>query len=234
MAENLTASNLFFAIAGGFIPSLLWLWFWLKEDGHPEPRSALISTFVAGMIVVPLAMILEYIVSFPIGLTSGLSLLVWAFIEEILKYAAAKKTAFCKSCFDEPVDAIIYMITIALGFSAIENSLFILAPIAGGDTIGALVTGNLRFIGATLLHIISSSAIGAAIALSFYQNAKIKKEFVLIGVILSITLHTIFNLLIIKSSDNGGTFFVFLSVWITIVVLMIIFEKVKSLAIKHY
>src|SRR3989344_1142190 len=110
MAENLTASNLFFAIAGGFVPSLLWLWFWLKEDSHPEPRSALISTFVAGMIVVPLAMILEYIVSFPIGLTGGLSLLVWAFIEEILKYAAAKKTAFCKSCFDEPVDAIIYMI----------------------------------------------------------------------------------------------------------------------------
>ena len=39
MAQNLTASILFFAIAGGFIPSLLWLWFWLKEDSNPEPRT---------------------------------------------------------------------------------------------------------------------------------------------------------------------------------------------------
>ena len=123
MAQNLTASTLFFALAGGFIPSLLWLWFWLKEDSHPEPRANLIYTFIAGMIVVPIAMVFEYIALFPLGLTGSFSLLVWAFIEEILKYGAVKKTAFCKSCFDEPVDAIIYMITAALGFASLENTL---------------------------------------------------------------------------------------------------------------
>ena len=92
---------------------MLWLWFWLKEDSHPEPRANLIYTFIAGMIVVPIAMVFEYIALFPLGLTGSFSLLVWAFIEEILKYGAVKKTAFCKSCFDEPVDAIIYMITAA-------------------------------------------------------------------------------------------------------------------------
>ena len=69
MAQNLTASTLFFALAGGFIPSLLWLWFWLKEDSHPEPRANLIYTFIAGMIVVPIAMVFEYIALFPLGLT---------------------------------------------------------------------------------------------------------------------------------------------------------------------
>ena len=68
MAQNLTASTLFFAIAGGFIPSLLWLWFWLKEDSHPEPRTNLIYTFIAGMIVVPIAMIFEYFTLFQAGL----------------------------------------------------------------------------------------------------------------------------------------------------------------------
>ena len=71
MAQNLTASTLFFAIAGGFIPSLLWLWFWLKEDSHPEPRVNLIYTFIAGMVAVPIAMVFEYLVLFQIGLTGG-------------------------------------------------------------------------------------------------------------------------------------------------------------------
>ena len=99
MAQNLTASTLFFAIAGGFIPSLLWLWFWLKEDSHPEPRVNLIYTFIAGMVAVPIAMVFEYLVLFQIGLTGGFSLLAWAFIEEILKYGAARKTAFLQILF---------------------------------------------------------------------------------------------------------------------------------------
>ena len=226
--------NIIWALAGGTIPALVWLWFWLREDRlHPEPRILILTAFLAGMLAVPLVIPFEKAVSDYFG-SGSLVFIIWAIVEELAKFFVAWAVVLRRREVDEPIDAIIYMITIALGFSAIENSLFILAPIAGGDAIGALVTGNLRFIGATLLHIISSSAIGAAIALSFYQNARIKKEFVSIGVILSITLHTIFNLLIIKSSDNGGTFFVFLSVWITIVVLMIIFEKVKSLAIKHY
>ena len=226
--------NIIWALSGGTIPALVWLWFWLREDRlHPEPRILILTAFLAGMLAVPLVIPFEKTVSDYFG-SGSLVFVIWAIVEELAKFFVAWAVVLRRREVDEPIDAMIYMITIALGFSAIENSLFILAPIAGGDAIGALVTGNLRFIGATLLHIISSSAIGAAIALSFYQSAKIRKEFVLIGVILSITLHTIFNLLIIKSNDNGGTFFVFLSVWITIVVLMIIFEKVKSLAIKHY
>ena len=99
MAQNLTASTLFFALAGGFIPSLLWLWFWLKEDSHPEPRANLIYTFIAGMIVVPIAMVFEYIALFPLGLTGSFSLLAWAFIEEILKYGAARKSSLLQILF---------------------------------------------------------------------------------------------------------------------------------------
>ena len=94
MAQNLTASTLFFAIAGGFIPSLLWLWFWLKEDNKPEPRVNLIYTFIAGMIAVPIAMVFEYLTLFQAGLVGSFSLLAWAFIEEILKYGAVRKAAF--------------------------------------------------------------------------------------------------------------------------------------------
>ncbi|MFA6273526.1 MAG: PrsW family glutamic-type intramembrane protease [Candidatus Paceibacterota bacterium] len=225
--------NIILALAGGIIPVLVWLWFWLREDRlHPEPRILILTAFLAGMLAVPLVIPFEKAVSDYFG-SGTLIFVIWAIIEELAKFFVAWVVVLRRREVDEPIDAMIYMITIALGFSAIENSLFILTPIIGGDTIGALVTGNLRFVGATLLHMISSSAIGAAIALSFYQSAKIKKKFVIVGVILSIILHTVFNLFIIKGNNNGGTFFVFLSVWITVVVLMIVFEKVKSLAIKH-
>ena len=227
MAENLTTSNLFFAIAGGFVPSLLWLWFWLKEDGHPEPRFALISAFVAGMIVVPLAMILEYIVSFPIGLTGGLSLLVWAFIEEILKYAAAKKTAFCKSCFDEPVDAIIYMITAALGFASLENTLFIIKTFHNSGILSGIDIGNMRFIGATLLHTASSAIVGVFMAFSLRKNKKNLKRNTYIGIVVAGLLHFAFNYLIIKSG-GGNILKVLIPLWLIIIVLIFIFEKVKS------
>ena len=172
MAQNLTASILFFAIAGGFIPSLLWLWFWLKEDSQPEPRTNLIYTFIAGMIIVPIAMVFEYFTLFQIGLAGSFSLLVWAFIEEILKYVAVKKTAFSRPSFDEPVDAIIYMITAALGFASLENTLFILKTFNDGGILSGIDIGNMRFIGATLLHTASSAIVGAFIAFSLRKNKK--------------------------------------------------------------
>ena len=230
----MTFENIILALAGGTIPALIWLWFWLREDRlHPEPRLLILNAFLAGMLAVPLVIPFEKAVSDFFG-SGSLVFIIWAIVEELAKFFVAWAVVLRRKEVDEPIDAMIYMITVALGFSAIENSLFILTPLANGDTVGALVTGNLRFIGATLLHIISSAAIGAAIALSFYQSAKLKRGLVAAGVILSITLHAIFNLFIIKSENNGGTFFVFLSVWITIAALMIVFEKVKSLAIKHY
>jgi len=227
MAENITASNLFFAIAGGFVPSLLWLWFWLKEDSHPEPRSALISTFIAGMIIVPLAMIFEYIVAFPVGLASGLSLLAWAFIEEILKYLAVRKTAFCKSCFDEPVDAIIYMITAALGFASLENTLFIIKTFHNSGIMSGIDIGNMRFIGATLLHTASSAIVGAFIAFSMRKNRKNLKRNTCIGLVVAGLLHFAFNYLIIKSG-GGNILKVLMPLWLIIIVIIFVFEKVKK------
>ena len=48
----------------------------------------------SGMAVVPIAIIFEYFTLFQAGLAGSFSLLAWAFIEEILKYAAAQKSGF--------------------------------------------------------------------------------------------------------------------------------------------
>mgnify|MGYP001595577767 FL=1 len=227
MAANLTISTLLFAIAGGFLPSLLWLWFWLKEDNHPEPCFALISAFVSGMIAVPLAIFLEYLVSFPLGLTGGLSLFVWAFIEEILKYLAMKKNSFCKKCFDEPIDAIVYMITTALGFASLETTLFIIKTFNDNGILSGINIGNMRFLGATLLHTASSAIVGAFIAFSMRKKKKKLTRNTIIGIILAGLLHFAFNYIIMRS-DGGNILKVLMPLWFVIIVLIFVFEKVKG------
>lgn len=227
MAQHLTASTLFFAIAGGFLPSLLWLWFWLKEDNKPEPRVNLIYTFIAGMIAVPISMFFEYLTLFQAGLVGSFSLLAWAFIEEILKYGAVRKAAFSRPSFDEPVDAIIYMITAALGFASLENTLFIVKTFYDGGILSGLDIGNMRFIGATLLHTASSAIVGAFIAFSLRNNKRNLKRNTYIGIFVAGLLHFIFNYLIMENG-GGNVLKILMPLWFIIIILIFIFEKVKS------
>lgn len=155
-------------------------------------------------------------------------IVLWATTEEIFKFGAAYVSALRTKAFDEPIDAMVYLITAALGFSALENTLFLLTPINSSDIFDSVNTANLRFVGASLLHILTSGIIGAFIAFAFYKSKKIKRGYLAIGVILGITLHAFFNLFIIKD-DGVFTFFVFCAVWTAIVILFLVFEKVKRI-----
>lgn len=54
---------LIFALLGGIVPALFWLWFWLKEDKlRPEPKYAIFSAFVGGIIAVLMALFFELII----------------------------------------------------------------------------------------------------------------------------------------------------------------------------
>lgn len=219
--------TLLFALFGGILPALLWLWFWLKEDKkRPEPRGLIILTFIAGMIVVPMVLPFERFVD--VNFTGTIVIVLWAAIEEIFKYGAAYFAVLKRKEMDEPVDAVIYMITVALGFAALENTLFLLNPLIEGDFVNTIINGNLRFLGATLLHTLSSAAIGVMIALSFYRRKTLKKVYVFFGLILAIVLHTLFNFFIMKESSSQ-ILTIFFFVWIGIIILILLFEKIKRI-----
>ncbi len=224
------ANVIFFSLLGGIIPALFWLFFWLHEDSkRPEPRGLLALTFLSGMLVVPLVIPFEqWWVEFGGHLGTTLTVIVWAGIEELFKFGAAFAVALRRKEMDEPVDALIYMMTAALGFVAAENAIFIFHPLALGNITEGLITGNVRFIGASLLHTISSAAIGIAIAISFYKSKSVKALDVFWGILVAIGLHAAFNLFIMR--EHGGiTFATFGFVWIAIVILMLFFEKVKRI-----
>lgn len=228
---NFTAPNLFYALIGGILPALFWLWFWIQEDRlHPEPRSKIFLAFLGGMAAVILVYPFEKWAYASFGM-SNTTIFIWSAIEEIAKYVMVTITVLRSKAFDEPIDAMEYLITCALGFAALENTLFILNPLLEGNALQGLVTGNMRFIGASLLHVVSSALLGYCIAREFYRGKILKITWRIIGLTIAIALHTVFNMFIIY--DNGSKIFIVFSfVWIAAIGILLLFEKIKKLQAK--
>lgn len=220
------------ALLGGIIPAIVWLWFWLKEDSNnPEPKGLLLLTFLGGMLsvfaVLPLQRVTEGLID-----NENTLLTVWAALEEIVKYLFVAIIALRTRHCDEPIDYAIYMITGALGFAALENTLFLLNPVALQDTVVSLLTGNLRFIGSMVLHVLASGVMGMIIGFAYYKNIKIRELAMLGGLLLAIGLHSAFNYFIIDNTNN--VFTVFSVLWILTMIFIALFEILRRLSGRSY
>ncbi|MEX2013936.1 MAG: PrsW family glutamic-type intramembrane protease [Parcubacteria group bacterium] len=224
------ASQIIYALLGGILPALVWLAFWLREDyKHPEPRGLILRTFLFGMAAVVLVLPFQEVVDtwFP-GMAAA-AILLWVILEEVFKFVAAYFGGLHSAEDNEPIDPIIYMITAALGFVALENALFIFGPLIREDITQGIITGNLRFIGASLLHVVSSGIIGVALAFSFYKPRGKRIALTCLALLAAIVSHAIFNLAIIYGGTSGAMY-AFGLVWAGIIFLLLAFEKAKAIA----
>lgn len=220
-------------IVGGMIPALFWLFFWLKEDDErPEPRGLLLFTFLIGMASVILIVPFEQIARDQFRDVPYLTV-IWAALEEMIKYFVVLVVAMRSRHLDEPVDYPIYFITAALGFAALENTLFLIHPLTTADITVSLLTGSLRFLGANLLHATASSMVGIALGLAYYKSWFAKKVHLWVGLLTAIVLHSIFNFFIIH--NNGKSFFgIFGFLWIVTIITMLMFEKLRRMSTPLY
>lgn len=221
----------------GLLPSTVWLLLFLLQDSHPEPKGMIIKIFVYGMaITIPVALVewgfLEFLKNF--NLPSLWLIIIYflcgvAVIEEIFKYLVVRFSALRSHHFDEPVDAMIYMIIVGLGFAAIENILVLFSLIASGLVEQTALTLFGRFIGATFLHALCSANIGFFLALSL---AKIRgnKLLLFFGISFSIFLHGLYNIVIATTRGSliGITILLFLLCGLFLIVLAE-FKKITQL-----
>lgn len=192
----------------GILPSLMWLAYYLRKDCHPEPKNMVIKTFLMGIIVSPIAIILQlvfvqlwtHLTGLPGG-TDGPGFYAWAsFVEEIVKFYAVQLIVLRTADFDEPIDAMIYMVIAALGFAAMENILVMVRVVPDGFQ-NTVSIWTLRSVGATLLHALSSAILGYFLALSwFYDHHRLK--LLVFGVTLATLFHFAFNMLLSSSAHQ--------------------------------
>lgn len=249
MAENIFhIEPLLIALAGGILPALLWLWFLLKEDHkNPEPKGLIALSFAAGMAVVFFVLPVQKLIlvlmpsimngvdflSAQLAVTAPapdtVQAILWSFTEEFGKFATVFLVSYHTRHFDEPMDCIMYLITAALGFAAMENTLYILKDLVSGGGVSILLDSNLRFVGATILHIVTSAVLGIAFAFAFYSKFWIQFIAGLIGIMLATLLHAYFNLSIMNASGTLSTLGVFAPFWGAIIGIIILIHIVKRI-----
>jgi|SRR3989344_577239 len=201
----------------GILPSLIWLFYYLKKDLHPEPKRIIMKVFLYGVFITLPVFILQiglnevvkllenipWIASFPVILAVFKWFVVIALTEELFKYIVVKLAVLKSGDLDEPLDIMLYMVVAALGFAALENVLYLFSPI---DTISfsailktTVTISFIRFIGATFLHTLCSGLVGYFAALSSLKNHG-SIRFTILGLILATLLHGLYNFSIITLS----------------------------------
>jgi RsiW-degrading membrane proteinase PrsW (M82 family) len=194
----------------GILPSLTWLFYYLNKDLHPEPKKMIIKIFFWGVFItvpvfviqVGLSLVLTQLEALPFFITYPflIGIIKWfiiiALTEELLKYAVVRMVVFKSRELDEPLDMMLYMVVVALGFAALENILYLFSPVDGLSFNAILQTtaiiSFIRFVGATFLHTLCSAVIGYFLALSFF-NIKKRTMLTIIGIVLAVLLHGFYD-----------------------------------------
>ncbi|MEK7574242.1 MAG: PrsW family glutamic-type intramembrane protease [Patescibacteria group bacterium] len=223
----------FLTILLGTLPGLIWVLFYLQEDPHPEPKRLLFLAFIVGGLMAVPVVIIQLLTKDALDFfnikTVIISIIALALIEEFFKFTAAFWVANENPEFNEPIDAMIYSITAALGFATIENIL-IIGNIFYSENSALLTTAfstaALRFIGATLLHTLASGLTGYYWAVGILKKSLLKN--IGYGLFLAGLVHSIFNYLILKSQSAN---FIIPSLFLILgaIFVLVNFEKLRKM-----
>lgn len=198
-------------VAASFLPGLIWVWFFYRQDQHDkEPVRLVLLTFVAGMIAIIPAALLE--APFRGYLTEPTNVLVRFLValfivglgEEAFKLLAVIVTAFRNRAFNEPVDGIIYAVSASLGFAALENLFYTVTYGFEVAPVRAIVT--------TLAHASFGGVAGVFLGLA-RRSWYVDWGLVLRGLGIAALLHGIYDFLIIARLVHP--FFALLIIFLT-------------------
>lgn len=254
-------TTLILAVVFGSIPGFIWLIFYVHEDFRNHRHKTLTAiAFLAGALSTFVVLVIQIKVSNEISFIGRDPHSLWSFmvlggIEEIAKFMAFLLIVRPQRVFQklhEPVDAMVAMVAVGLGFATVENvasASQILTDYGLGPSVFETVI--LRFLGATLLHTLSSGLIGYYWARALLLSKKSYRHYIryvhidhpnpemvtvtkrkfrwhllIQGIALAIILHAVFNYLIIINGPTGVAI-VFLVVFAFFV--LSDFEKLKHI-----
>ena len=176
------------------LPSLLIVLFFVKSDRYPEPTSQIVKIFTYGIFLCFPAFYLNNALldiyanaGFSEKLSS--SFLSAAPVEEFLKFIVLYSLVYKMKDFNEPIDGIVYGVTVSLGFATLENIYYVYILSNYFDTT-PLVLAILRSFSAIPAH----GIFGATMGYFFMKYSFIQKQNNLtLSLIVPILLHGAYN-----------------------------------------
>ena len=123
--------------------------------------------------------------------------LVIALVEELMKYLALTLFFYPLKKFNEPLDGIIYCVSIAMGFAAVENFIYVYQS--------GFATGILRMFTAVPSHAVFGTVIGYYVGKAKFvddRNTKIRLH--LQGFLIALVLHTFYDYFIFLDWGVSG------------------------------
>ncbi len=194
------------------LPILAWYKFCSWEDrAEPEPKVLLIKTFFLGALAAVLIGILEYALiqsafgamaqniltlsnleNHNIGVIGFLLLASAGFLEEGGKFLFLKEYIYDKTDFNQIADGVFYAVSLALGFSFVENIFYFIDFYRHGGTMFLIATAASRGLFSVTLHVLATSISGLALG---RQKFKLPHSWtkVFLLVLLAALLHAAFN-----------------------------------------
>ncbi len=201
-------------LAIGMVPSFLLIWYIYRLDKiEKEPFGLIVKLFVFGGLSTISATILELLFSSILGnfLYSGTILyqiisnfLIIALVEEGGKRFVLRKVTWKNPNFNYRFDAVVYAVTVSLGFAAFENVLYI---ISYGDSIAPI-----RAITSIPLHCIAGVFMGHYYGQAKYMHdlgrESMRKYFMALAIIIPVLIHGFYDFC--ATYDNAELSVVFL------------------------
>lgn len=226
---SLPADYIWYALLGSILPTLFWLWFWTRRDRFcPEPKMHLFGAFIFGALAALFTLPTQSLIATLFGAGSVIALLLFVSAEEVFKYTCCwYDTMNNNPYFNERIDPIIYMATTALGFSALENILYFVRYLNDFPLDAAVLQGGQRILGATVLHMVTSTIVGIFISFVFFKSGIARLVAVLFGLILAIAVHVGFNHLVTHTNPDM-VLVAFAGTWLLFMFVLIAIEALRS------
>ena len=207
-------------------PGLFRLRYFLRKDKFkPEPKKLIIKMFIRWAIAVIPAALIEVGIESIIPIEFFWLVIVAPIVEELIKYLTMKRGITKHKHFDEPIDAMIYAVAVALGFATFENVSYIRDAYQSGML---EIVAGMRALISVPWHAIFASMRGYAVGVVHFSKAKInKKKIIFAWLSLAMLLHACLNFLSMINLRWA------LGMVVLMIVMWILFhKKLKKLMIK--
>ena len=171
------------------LPTVVLLRWFRNSDRFPEPWPVVRKVFWLGVaIVIPILILGKLLKPFLptelVDLAFYKAFVIAAFSEELFKYLVLVLYCLKLPDFDEPIDGIVYGVTVSLGFATFENILYVMN---GGFSVAVM-----RAFTSVPAHALMGTVMGYFIAMTLLDHGQKIKNFSL-ALIVPILIHGLYD-----------------------------------------